>query len=98
VPALEHEIGADVPENNLHNLYLQHLVETGLPGLIVYLLFGVVTWRRYRLGGYQDVLLAYVLCYLAISSIQFSGGDPLLWFVWGIQSGLESPSTDGAPA
>jgi O-antigen ligase len=91
IPALEHEIAADVPEGNLHNLYLQHLVETGLPGLAVYLLFGIVTWRRYAMGRYQDVLLAYVLCYLAISAIQFSGGDPLLWFVWGIQSGLESP-------
>ena len=98
IPALEHEIGANVPENNLHNLYLQHLVETGLPGFAVYLLFGIVTWRRFAIGRYQDPLLAYVLCYMTISVIQFSGGDPLLWFVWGIQSGLTSSSVSGARA
>ena len=90
LPALEHEIGADVPENNLHNLYLQHLVETGLPGLAAYVAFGLVTWWRFARSRYQDPLLAYVLCYLAISSIQFSGGDPIVWFVWGLQSGLDS--------
>ena len=89
IPALEHEIGANVPENNLHNLYLQHLVETGLPGLVVYLAFGLVTWWRFARGRYQDPLLAYVLCYLVISSIQFSGGDPIVWFVWGLQSGVD---------
>lgn len=90
VPALEHEIGTDVPENNLHNLYLQHLVETGLPGLAVYLAFAIVTWRRYVSGRFQDPLLAYVLGYVVISVIQFSGGDPILWLVWGLQAGTES--------
>jgi O-antigen ligase len=96
LPALEHEIGADVPENNLHNLYLQHLVETGLPGFAVYLLFGFVTWRRFAIGRYRDPLLAYVLCYMAVSLLQFSGGDPLLWFVWGVQSGLAPSAASGA--
>lgn len=88
IAALEHELGTDVPENNLHNLYLQHLVETGLPGFAVYVAFGIMAWRRYLAGRCQDPLLAYVLCYMAISAIQFSGGDPLLWFVWGLQSGF----------
>jgi O-antigen ligase len=90
IPQLEREIGADVVENNLHNLYLQHLVETGLPGLAVYVAFGLVTCWRFVRGRFQDPLLAYVLSYLVISSIQFSGGDPIVWFVWGLQSGLVS--------
>jgi hypothetical protein len=65
---------------------------------VVFLLFGIVTWRRYALSRYQDALLAYVVCYLVICTIQFSGGDPLLWFVWGIQSGLGSPSAGGVRA
>ena len=94
IPALERELGVDVPEDNLHNLYLQHLVETGLLGLAAYLVFGIMAWRRYVAGGYQDPLLAYVLCYMAVSTIQFSGGDPILWFVWGLQSGFApSPHT-----
>jgi O-antigen ligase len=97
LPALEHEIGADVPENNLHNLYLQHLVETGFPGFAAYIAFGLVTWWRFARGRYQDPLLAYVLCYLVISSIQFSGGDPIVWFVWGLQSTLVvNPAARGA--
>jgi O-antigen ligase len=96
VPALEHEIGTDVPENNLHNLYLQHLVETGLPGLVVYVAFAIVTWRRYVSGRFQDPLLAYVLGYLVISVIQFSGGDPILWFVWGLQTGTAAWPSAGA--
>ena len=89
ISSLEREIATDVPENNLHNLYLQHLVETGLPGLAVFVAFGLVTWWRFARGRYQDLLLAYVLCYMAVATIQFSGGDPIVWFVWGLQNGLD---------
>lgn len=88
VSQIRHITGVVVPEDNLHNLYLQHLVEGGLPSLATYLFFALMTWRRYRAGRYQDRLLAYVLCYLVVGMIQFSGADPMLWFVYGLQSGI----------
>jgi O-antigen ligase len=89
VPQLERALGVDVPEDNLHNLYLQHLVEAGLPGLMAYVLFAAMTWRRLAARRFQDHMLIYVVCYLVIAMIQFSGADPLLWFIYGLQGGVD---------
>ena len=88
VPTLRRVLGVDVPEDNLHNIYLQHAVETGIPGLLVLLILAVTVARRTIAGRFRDQLLLFVGAYLVAGAIQFTGVDAILWLVYGMQSGL----------
>ena len=88
VPMLRRVIGVDVPEDNLHNIYLQHAVETGLPGLVVLLAFAVMVGRRLLASRFRDHLLMFVAGYLVAGVIQFTGVDAILWLVYGLQWGV----------
>jgi O-antigen ligase len=87
VPQLERAIGASVTEDNLHNQYLQHLVETGVQGFIAYLLLVGFAVRRLFVSRLQDPMLLYVGIYFLLAMLQFRGAEALLWFVYGLQHG-----------
>ena len=95
VPALKRTLGVDVIEDNLHNIYLQHAVETGLPGLIALIVFGVMIARRVIRSRFQDHLLLFVAGYLVAGLIQFTGVDAMLWLAYGLQSGSTAGAVDG---
>ena len=94
VPALRRTLGVDVPEDNLHNIYLQHVVEAGIPGLVALLAFATTIARRVIRSRFQDHLLLFVAGYLVAGAIQFTGVDAMLWLVYGLQSGAMSGRTD----
>jgi O-antigen ligase len=98
VPQIRHLLGADLPENNLHNVYLQQLVDAGIPGLASYLVVVAATLHRLVRSRGQDRLLIYVACYFALGTLQFSGADFLLWLVFGLQRGLDLAGATGGPA
>jgi len=87
VPQLERAIGASVTEDNLHNQYLQHLVETGVQGFIAYLLLVGFAVRRLFASRLRDPMLLYVGIYFLLAMLQFRGAEALLWFVYGLQHG-----------
>ena len=87
VPQGERLLGVDVPEDNLHNQYLQHLAETGVQGLAAYLLFAGITLWRLAAGRFRSRMLLYVAIYFVVATIQFRGAEALLWFVYGLQTG-----------
>lgn len=87
VPMLRRVLGVAVPEDNLHNIYLQQAVETGLPGLAALLVFAVVAALRVVRSRFRDQLLLFVAAYLVAGVIQFTGMDAILWLVYGLQSG-----------
>ena len=87
VPQLERVIGASVTEDNLHNQYLQHLVETGVQGFVAYLLLVGFAVRRLFVSRLRDPLLLYVGVYFLLAMLQFRGAEALLWFVYGLQHG-----------
>ena len=87
VPQLERAIGASVTEDNLHNQYLQHLVETGVQGFIAYLLLVGFAVRRLFVTRLRDPMLLYVGIYFLLAMLQFRGAEALLWFVYGLQHG-----------
>jgi O-antigen ligase len=88
VPMLRRVLGVDVPEDNLHNIYLQHAVETGLPGLLVLLAVAMMVGRRLLASRFRDHLLMFVAGYLVAGVIQFTGVDAILWLVYGLQWGV----------
>jgi O-antigen ligase len=94
VPALRRTLGVDLPEDNLHNIYLQHAVEAGLPGLAALLIFGVMIAVRVVRSRFQDHLLLFVAGYLVAGAIQFTGVDAMVWLVYGLQSGLAAGHPD----
>jgi O-antigen ligase len=94
VPALRRTLGVDLPEDNLHNIYLQHAVEAGLPGLAALLIFGVMIAVRVVRSRFQDHLLLFVAGYLVAGAIQFTGVDAMVWLVYGLQSGLSAGHSD----
>jgi O-antigen ligase len=95
VPTLRRVLGVDVPEDNLHNIYLQHAVETGIPGLVALLVLAVSVARRVVATRFRDHLLLFVAGYFVAGAIQFTGVDVLLWLVYGLQSGVSSGENSG---
>lgn len=94
VPALRRTLGVDVPEDNLHNIYLQHAVEAGLPGLIALVAFAImIAWRILR-SRFRDHLLLFVGLYLVAGAIQFTGVDAMLWLAYGLQAGAPTGGAD----
>ena len=94
VPQIERAIGASVTEDNLHNQYLQHLVESGVQGLAVYLLLVGLAVRRLIASRLQDPMLLYVGIYFLLAMLQFRGAEALLWFVYGLQHGTVTTLED----
>jgi O-antigen ligase len=87
VPMLRRVLGVDVPEDNLHNIYLQHAVETGVPGLTALLVLATMIARRVVRTRFRDQLLLFVAAYLVAGVIQFTGVDAIFWLVYGLQAG-----------
>ena len=87
VPMIERELAANIKEDNLHNLYLQHLVDTGMQGLAVFVLLAALTWRRVLVTRFQDPMILYTGIYFVLALLQFRGAEALLWFVYGLQHG-----------
>jgi O-antigen ligase len=94
VPMLRRVLGVAVPEDNLHNIYLQHAVETGLPGLAALLVFAIVAALRVVRSRFRDQLLLFVAAYLVAGVIQFTGVDAILWLVYGLQSGASGEASN----
>ena len=84
---VEHELGTNLPEDNLHNLFLQHLVESGIQGLLVYLIFCGMTIARLTRSRFRDPLLLYACVYMAVGAIQFRGAEAIFWFVYSLGMG-----------
>ena len=98
IPQIERAIGASVTEDNLHNQYLQHLVEMGVQGLAAYLLLVGFSVRRLIVSRLQDPMLLYVGIYFLLALLQFRGAEALLWFVYGLQHGTVTKLEDSHAA
>ena len=104
VPVMEKLSGIAFVENNVHNVYLQFLLEGGVQSLVAYLIMiGAILAKR-ATTRIQRNIKAYLLCYLVLSTIQFNGSEAYLWFFIGAffafpkraaEEALDAPVADG---
>jgi O-antigen ligase len=95
VPMLRRVLGVDVPEDNLHNIYLQHAVETGVPGLVALLIFAAMMAWRTIATRFRDHVLLFACGYLVAGAIQFTGVDAIFWLAYGLHWGTSGGGEHG---
>lgn len=106
-PILGHGAGNTIPhiseisgklfaEDNIHNYFLQVLLDFGLIGFLALAAMVVSVILNFRRGNYTNPFAAYILCWVAGSLFQFRGADALLaFFIAGyILTATKSLSTD----
>ncbi|MEX1827226.1 O-antigen ligase family protein [Luteibacter sp. CQ10] len=83
VPVMEQISGLEFVENNVHDIYLQFLLEGGVQSLILFLALAAHILFS-RTEGQQDNVKAFLLCYLMLAFIEFSGYEAYFWFFVGM--------------
>ena len=90
-------LGTELREGNLHNVYLQILVETGLHSLVAYLVIVVIVARGAFTRHPAAPLALYLLCYWLAAFVQFRGIEPMMWFILGLYSGYRFARSPDMP-
>lgn len=75
-------------EDNVHNYYLQILLDFGLLGLAAWIC--IIFWIVKQIMFDKRInveLYAFVMLYFIGGLVQFRGAEPLFWFVMGLLSG-----------
>ena len=81
---LEKVSGIDFSEQNVHNYYLQVMLEFGLLGLPLYLILVFHLLKRIHWAKMADPLAMILLCYFISSLIQFRGAESMIWLYMGV--------------
>lgn len=85
--------GAYLPEDNIHNVVLQWLLDFGPLGAVLWLWIALVVispnWGAKLIGDPKPIRL-FLLAYLGASLLQFRGSEPLFWFALGLFSVYKS--------
>ncbi|MFD2247688.1 O-antigen ligase family protein [Pontibacter ruber] len=88
--AIESISGNDYPEDNLHNLYMQLLLEFGIIGLLLYLISVYNISKKAFKSRLSNPLAIILLVYFIASLIQFRGTDAMIWLFMGLFLRIES--------
>jgi hypothetical protein len=83
VPVMEDISGLKFVENNVHNIYLQFLLEGGVQSLLLFLLMAAQILFT-KTEGQQRNIKAFLLLYLMLAFIEFSGYEAYFWFFVGM--------------
>jgi len=84
IPAIERVTGSEFLEDNVHNYYLQVLLDFGPWDLLSWLWLVFWTMRRSRIFTAKDEIGTYLVLYFLGCFVQFRGAEPLFWFVMGL--------------
>lgn len=83
VSGLEHVSGLEYSEGNIHNYFLQVLLDFGIMGFIPFALLVAKLLTFAARDGFQNRFAIYIICWLIGSFLQFRGADAMLGFFVG---------------
>lgn len=84
MPALESVSHLIYEDGNLHNIYMQMFIETGIIGGVLYL-FIVVTWCiRNVKQAFASPIVGMLCIYFVLALFQFRGGETIFFCLLGI--------------
>ena len=81
---IELAVGRQFEEGNLHNIYLQILVDLGVIGFAAYAVMLYSTWRRGKVTHFQNPLWLMIGLYFLMGFLQFRAYDPFFFFWLGL--------------
>jgi hypothetical protein len=84
VPVMEQISGLTFVENNVHDIYLQFLLEGGVQSLLLFVALVAHILFCPALGQQQRNIKAFLLCFLMLAFIEFSGYEAYFWFFVGM--------------
>lgn len=88
--AIESVSGRNYPEDNLHNLYMQVLIEFGIIGFVLYLLVVYNLSFKALKSRLSNPFGIIILVYFIASLVQFRGTDAIIWLYIGTFIRLEA--------
>lgn len=71
-------------EDNIHNLFFQNLLDSGILGLSLYLGLNIGFIIKERKALFNDPIVQIILAYICISILEFRGAEFILYYVIGI--------------
>ena len=95
--ALDRASSAEFSEGNVHNLFLQMLLDGGVIGFILYLCLFVYIVRCQFRCGFKNEAGNYLIAYLVGSLVQFQGVEAQMWLVLGLYSSMLHARISEAP-
>lgn len=84
LPQLRLLTGIPFAENNMHNLFLQMLIDCGFIGFGYFCFIVVAFIKKNYKRIYKDPFATFVFLYLVLSLIQFRGGEPVMFIFLGV--------------
>lgn len=90
IPCIREICGEKIGFDNIHCVYLQVLVETGVAGLILFLLSACQIIKKAVLTWFSDPLGSMVVGYLVCCILQFRGTEPFYTLLWALFLRIEN--------
>lgn len=84
IKALSEIAGMQYSENNLHNLYMQNIIELGFIGGIWYICIVLGFVKKEFKNLFKNPFVAMLFVYILMSFLQFRGGEPLVFSIIGV--------------
>ncbi len=90
-------IGKEFSENNVHNIYLQIALDSGVHSLIFFFLIIISVIFHERKIKFKSNLGILFICYWVISLLQFTSYEAIVWFLLGIYFAGKEPYFHKSP-
>jgi O-antigen ligase len=81
IKQIESVSGLQYVEDNVHNYFVQVLLDFGIIGFFVYLLLVAYVLKAAKDEGFRNSFTIYIVCWVIGSFVQFRGPDAMLAFM-----------------